>query len=243
MILLIDIGNTRVKWAYAEDDTLRDSGVATHGGQPVHALGQQRLTKPDSAWLSCVGTSDKEAVAENLQRLLGVRPHVVRSEAQRGGLTNSYAEPQRLGVDRWLALLAAWSSLRKPFCLVGAGTALTFDRVDAGGRHLGGLIGPGLTSMQHSLLSVTQGRPAELVRPYSDHLGRDTEGAVRQAAFFSSLGIIERGLRAPGADENEVRLINGGDAGELLPTLGSGWQHRPQLVLEGLLAVARSTSE
>lgn len=239
MNLLIDIGNTKVKWAVTDGPGLSGHGSVAHHRDPVAALRAQSLPPAAAVWVSCVHSVDREAVASGLRQLTGQTPNLARSEARCDGLVNSYPEPARMGTDRWLAMLALWSQRRAAFCLVGAGTALTLDRVDEGGQHLGGLIAPGLTSMQHSLLSVTNGRPASLVRPYGHHLGRDTEAAVRQAAMFACLGVIERGLRAPGATAGEARILTGGDATDLLPQLDAGWEHRPHLVLEGLQVLAR----
>lgn len=238
MILLLDIGNTRAKWASSDGTALQGHGTVAHAGDPLRALAGQTLPGADALWVSAVHSLDRSQLEAGLRKLTGLAPRLVRAAAGFDGLVNSYAEPQRMGADRWLAMVALWSQLRSPFCLVGAGTALTFDHVDAAGQHQGGLIAPGLTSMQHRLLSVTQGRPQELARPYGEHLGRDTESAVRQAALFSSLGVIERGLRAAGEESAGARFITGGDAPDLLPRLGAGWQQRPHLVLEGLQVLA-----
>ncbi|MCI0750177.1 MAG: type III pantothenate kinase [Nevskiales bacterium] len=241
MILLLDIGNTRLKWARSDGRTLRDPGVAVHNGVPAAILREHVWPDVKTVWVSCVcRTVDLSALTRDLRQLTGCTPQVAQTKAEQDGLRIAYAEPQRLGVDRWLAMLACWARWRKAFCVVSAGTALTFDRVDRTGHHRGGLIAPGLTSMQHNLLSLINGRAQTTpVRAYDNRLASDTEGAIRQGAFFSAQGVIEHALGTEGSDPDEIRVITGGDAPSLLPRLGPGWDWRPQLVLEGLLALAR----
>lgn len=239
MILLIDVGNTRVKWARTAGAGLADVGALAHAGAPAVALREHGLPEADAVWVSCVKSINWDELEFGLRQVTGRDPHRAVAEPARDGLVNSYAEPARMGSDRWLAMLALWAGCRAAFCVVSAGTALTLDRVDSSGQHLGGLIATGLTSAQHALLSVTKGRPSAPLRPYGEHLGCDTETAVRQAAYFSSLGVIERGLRSAGETPDEARVITGGDATALLPALGARWNHRPHLVLEGLEILAR----
>lgn len=239
MILLLDVGNSRIKWARSTGSGLVDFGAVAHAGSPLDTLRKHGLPPADDVWVSCVKSINWNELGTGLRQVTGRDPRLASAESSRDGLVNSYAEPARMGPDRWLAMLALWTELRGPFCVVSAGTALTLDRVDSQGQHLGGLIATGLMSAQHALLSVTKGRPSELSRPYGEQLGRDTESAVRQAAYFSSLGVIERGLSSGGGNPEEARVITGGDAAALLPTLGAGWSHRPHLVLEGLEILAR----
>lgn len=238
MILLLDIGNTRIKWALADDSGLHAHGGVAHGGDPAAALRQAALPPADATWAACVASVDRAAVAHALRAATGHDPQLPLTPARWDGLVNSYAEPARMGVDRWLAMVAAWTQVRGALCVVGAGSALTFDRVGADGRHRGGLIGPGLQSSQQSLLAITRGAAAAADAPYGNDLGRDTTSAVRQAAWFGCLGMIERGLRAPGAEAGEARFLTGGDAAVLQPALEGCWTLRPHLVLEGLRILA-----
>ena len=159
--------------------------------------------------------------------------HFVRSEASRNGLRNAYAEPQRLGVDRWLAMLALWTELRGACCIVSAGTALTVDLVDSSGQHLGGYIAPGLVTQQQAVLGATRFEHRDTRAPYRNEPGNDTESCVREAALAAALGLIEHSTR----DFDGLRVLVGGDADILRPHLNADWQTRPDLVLRGLAAV------
>ncbi len=231
MNLLLDIGNTRMKWAQSAGAQLSGFGAADHRGDPAGAFDSREWPKPSAvAIASVMGAAPDHALAQRIQARFGAAPRFARVEGQRAGLRVAYAEPQRLGIDRWLTLLALWSELRAPFCVASAGTALTFDAVDAHGQHLGGVIAPGLMAMQKTTLGATRFETRDLTQPYTQNLGTDTEACVRQGALHACAGLIERlGGRSAGA-----RFLCGGDAETLRPHLENGWQHRAHLVLEGL---------
>ncbi|MGH8519514.1 MAG: type III pantothenate kinase, partial [Panacagrimonas sp.] len=161
-------------------------------------------------------------------------PHHARSEAERDGLRNGYAQPQRLGADRWVAMLAGWKLAgRSAFVIADAGTALTVDVVDAGGRHLGGIIAAGLQTSEKAVLGATRFPVRDTPLPEHAGLGLDTEACVRQGAMLSALGAIDRAAAL--VPSGACRLLTGGDATRLLPHLIGRWDSRPHLVLEGLL--------
>lgn len=235
-MLLIDVGNTRLKWARAEHGALHPGGAIAHAGDPGAALAQVPLRGAASVWIVSVAGSAHDASLDAACRArFGCAPHFARSQAQRAGLRNAYAEPQRLGADRWIALLGAFTDARGACVVADAGTALTVDAVDAGGQHLGGIIAAGLHTSERAVLGATR-FPVRAV-PLQPHggLGRDTEACVRQGALLSCLGAIER---AAAALPQARGYLTGGDAPVLLPLLRGTWEHRPNLVFEGLLAYA-----
>lgn len=243
-LLLLDVGNTRLKWA-RWDGEYQESGAVVHRDQPWALLAlmlpTQLHARPAAVWLACVPRLRQPPLWQAaVEQTFNIQPQIVLAQAQWQGLSNAYAEPEKLGVDRWLAMLALWQELRGPFCVAAAGTALTFDRVAALGQHLGGVIAPGLVSAQHSLLNVTV-TTAAAGADYHQDLGRYSVEAIRQGSFFAACGVIEHSLRAPGADVAEKRFLTGGDADALIPHLGPGWQLRHNLVLDGLLALARNS--
>ena len=233
MILLLDIGNTRLKWAQSDGRAIGAGGILAHGGDPAAALADLHLEHAQQIWICHVTGAEHEArLAQTIEQRLGTAPRFARSAAQLDGLHNAYAEPQRLGVDRWLCMLALWTQQQGAFCLAGAGTALTFDAVDANGQHLGGVIAPGLSSMQRAVLGTTRFEMRSGDARYGDGLGRDTETCVRQGALHACAGLVDR-LAARHAGR---RVITGGDAETLRPMLTGEWELRSQLVMEGLLA-------
>jgi type III pantothenate kinase len=162
------------------------------------------------------------------------------------GVTNAYSEPQDLGVDRWLAIIAAYQRAKGAVCVIDCGTALTVDVVDGKGQHLGGLILPGLGMMRDSLLQRAEGIDYEPENePFSDDavptlLANDTQGAVEAGSLYASIAFIERVV----ADlEREVGqamqvLLTGGDAPDIEPLLARELDYSPRLVLEGLALMA-----
>jgi type III pantothenate kinase len=239
-LLLIDAGNSRLKWAGADGDGLHDGGAAGHGGDPASAVGKIVAPKPQAIWIANVtGPALGHALAAALRTRFGVTPRFAAVQAEHNGLRVAYAEPQRLGVDRWLGLLAAWSETRGAACVASAGTALTFDAVDAAGQHLGGVIAPGLVAMQQAVLGATRFAAAGPAQDYTPGLGADTDACVRQGALHAGTGLVERLAARHGAHAR--RYLSGGDAAHLLPGLTGIWQLRPNLVMEGLLAFALSS--
>lgn len=238
MILLLDIGNTRLKSA-TWDGAMREGVAHVHHDQPLQVFAEQSWPAVSAVWISLVPRlSDVSAWTAAVQRCCKLTPQFAHSAAQWQGLRSAYAKPDNLGVDRWLSMVALWHEQRSAFCVVSAGTALTFDRVNTQGQHQGGIIAPGLSATRNRLLNVTQRSADTHDEPDAHQLGRDSASAIRQGALFSALGALDHALRAPGADANERRILTGGDAPELQAQLQGAWEYRPALVLEGLLALA-----
>jgi type III pantothenate kinase len=237
-LLLLDVGNSRLKWAAADAAGVGEGGAIEHGGNPAAAVSSIGITKADAVWIANVtGATLGDKLAAVLKLRYGTTPKFAAVQAEHAGLRVAYAEPQRLGIDRWLALLAAWSETRGPACVVSAGTALTFDAVDATGQHLGGVIAPGLLTMQQAVLGATRFPSTGPAQLYTEGLGADTDACVRQGALHACAGMVERLANRHAA--NATRLITGGDAARLLPHLDGAWSPRPNLVMQGLLALAR----
>lgn len=230
MTLLVDLGNTRLKLAQRAGSGLSEIHAIAHHGDPARAFAA--LGAPADMPVRIASVFEQAANERFAEAIRAQHPqiHFVRSEASRNGLRNAYAEPQRLGVDRWLAMLALWTETRDACCIVSAGTALTVDLVDADGQHRGGYIAPGLIAQQQAVLGATRFEHRDSTAPYRNEPGRDTESCVREAALAAALGLIEHSTRA----FEGQRVLIGGDADTLRPHLDAAWQLRPELVLRGL---------
>src|SRR5262249_33712335 len=147
MQLVIDIGNTRIKWAEVEDGRLSKPASAVHRGGVDDAFAKLAAALPKDLERAIVSNVAGDELARELTRVLRKRariaPEFVVVRAEQFGVRCAYADPSRLGVDRWIAVLAAHHLATGAACVIDAGTAATFDAVDAQGRHLGGLIMPG----------------------------------------------------------------------------------------------------
>ena len=234
--LAIDIGNTRLKWGRVSADGVQYGGALPHGGDFQTLVAQLPVTRPDQVWVAHVlGAAQEPALVAGLTQRYGVAPQVARTRGVSPGLRVAYTDPARLGVDRWLGMLATRQHTDGAFVVASAGTALTLDVVDDGGNHLGGFIAPGLQTALNATLGATRFQTGTLTNAFRANLGRDTEACVREGAVLSCLGALDRGLTL--APDRASRWITGGDAPVLLPHLGH-WSHRPHLTLEGLRVLA-----
>ncbi|HUR40618.1 MAG TPA: type III pantothenate kinase [Verrucomicrobiae bacterium] len=235
MILLIDVGNSRLKWTVAENGTLRALQAVEHEGQPGAALESLELPVCEQAWIANVtGAAHDGPLADAIDAQCGLRAQFARPRREWRGLRPAYAQPERLGVDRWLSMAALWIELEKPFCVVNAGTALTYDEVREGGRHAGGLIAPGLFTAWSAVKASTRFEMRPAPGAFGRGLGTDTDACVLQGALHACVGLIEHASR----EFLGPKILTGGDAATLHPHLSRGWLLRPNLVLEGLHALA-----
>lgn len=250
MKLLLDIGNTRVKWGVLESGEVIRTGEMSHASRSPDQILQPLLAsqiEPDEIRIANVaGQVLGQAIADYLHSRFHVATRMARSAAAAEGLINGYADPAQLGVDRWLALCAAWERQPGALAVVDAGTATTVDIVTANGRHAGGLILPGIGMMESALRRDT-GDLARLARRSPDsgigqagigtaNLACDTAAAIQLGPLQATLCLIDACLRR--VDPATRRFfITGGDAPMLMPGLtaaGLAPDWRPHLVLEGL---------
>lgn len=231
MILQLDIGNTRLKWRLVDGADIVDGGaIVRSGGLELPTLERA----PEQVWVASVAGEEQEA--ELNQAFAGLDVWFARSTEQACGVRNSYSQPQRMGVDRWLAMLAAWNKVGDAVCVVDAGSALTIDFVSGEGVHLGGYILPGLDSMERALLSDTDRvRFADAAR---DKLtpGQSTEEAVYNGLLLSQAGAVALALDRLGHVGS--LFFCGGNGAVLLTALDRGGQFAPDLVLDGLALLA-----
>jgi type III pantothenate kinase len=243
--LLIDLGNTRIKWRVlsAAGEVLAERAAAFREVPLADALPGNDAGVSRVLIASVWNEVRNEEVASLCEARFGHRPWFAETVAKACGLTNSYEEPAKMGVDRWLAMLAAWRHIDAACCVVDAGSALTIDLVSDRGEHLGGYILPGRQLMARSLLVDTDRVRFALPAEPTSAPGRSTAEAVGHGACLAQVGAVEEALRvyarqAPaGVDEPEV-LVCGGDAELLIASLARPVRHVPGLVLDGLAIMA-----
>jgi type III pantothenate kinase len=247
MILVIDVGNTRLKWAWLTSTGLSDQQAVVH-----------RDAKP-AIWTAALFNGDQkperilvsnvagEAMAKHLAKLAkkfyGVKIQFITATPQFLDLTNGYADPGLLGADRWLAVIGAWMKARTALCVVDAGTAVKVDSVDANGQHLGGLIVPGIHMMREALLKNTSdiARAVEQSTPsMAGVLANNTIGAVSRGAVFALAGMADRAAEVieQSTGVKPQLFITGGDAGMITGTMRARGEIVPDLVLQGLAVIA-----
>lgn len=249
MRLLVDIGNSSVKWILqeAQGARLEGFGSALHNGAlPLDLLAVwDELSHIDAVIAAGVGPQAvKDAVIQVCESRFARTPRWIQTQAQAHGIRIAYRVPERLGVDRFLALIAGHELAQAgaqpvPSLIVDAGTAVTYDLLSADGRHLGGLILPGIRMMRTSLLTGTQiplHEPAEADLAWA----ADTGDAIAAASIQAPAALTERlSRRLAEHSGTEARLIlTGGDAERLAAATQLPAEQVPDLVLRGLAAVA-----
>ncbi len=249
MKLLVDIGNSRLKWACTQDGIFTHKGEAPHPKGRFDAFAKKHWTiieAPESILVSSVAC---HALTERLIKWLegrwSINVETVETPAQGWGVTNAYREPGCLGSDRWAALVAARRRVKGPVCIVDCGSAVTIDVLSCDGTHQGGLIIPGLSMMRTALTENTSGivmeDPSSAASAVS-LLARDTNGAVMGGTLYAMVALIDRITADITAElrTDPVRMITGGDAPTVLPLLAGSYQFQQDLVLEGLAIMAES---
>lgn len=243
MILDLDVGNTRVKWKIVSaEGKLVDRGACSAGTDEWLAtasrLGAQRIRVS-----SVAGAQERERIASICMAELTIEAEFARSKPFDCGVRNGYEDPGRLGVDRWLAVIAGFrQSGGKPCCVADCGSAITVDYVSTDGCHQGGVIAPGLRLMRKALLNETREisvrGSADAQEPLAP-LGRNTETAVDLGLKFMEAGLIEIALRRYELlfHEEAVLILTGGDAPLVQALIGRELRLVPDLVMDGLALV------
>jgi type III pantothenate kinase len=202
-LLLLDVGNSRLKWALLRKPYRRRQQFAAQGVVELAALRSpaawSRLLKvarnPDLIYACNVAGATIEWQLRAASRRAGIgAPHFAHSEVAAAGVRNGYPDPWRLGVDRWVGLIGAHHEHPgKDLCLVGLGTAMTIDLLNAKGRHLGGSIVPGPRLMIESLLEHTAG------------IRRRAGGWAATSSFDLVFGPVSRPGARPGRSRHPGR--------------------------------------
>ena len=247
MILVIDVGNTRLKWAWLTSTGLSDQQAVVHRdakpGIWTTALFESGQ-KPSRVLVSNVAGPD---MAKTLTKLTKKTFHLdvefVTAVPEYHGLVNGYLDPKLLGADRWLALIGAWTRARSALCVVDAGTAVKVDSIDASGHHLGGLIAPGIHMMREALMKRTSDiarAVAHSTPSLAGILANNTIGAVSRGAVFALAGMADRAAEVieHSTGTKPKLFITGGDAGMITGTMRSHGEIVPDLVLQGLAVIA-----
>ncbi|MEQ1557648.1 MAG: type III pantothenate kinase [Methyloglobulus sp.] len=235
MNLLVDMGNSRLKWGISNGLDIVQGIPIANTQINLNTLAQlwREIPSPEKIAVSCVSTGtlfDQVLLAANT-----LWPQIsvfrAKSVASALGVTNAYQEPGKLGVDRWLCMVSAYQNFQKALCIVDCGTAITVDLVDVSGKHLGGLISPGLNLMKESLAK----RTAYLKLPdatYPFGLAVKTDAAIHNGTLSAACGMIEYILK--NQPDTLQLIVTGGDAQVVASHLYREAFIDPDLVLRGL---------
>lgn len=238
---LVELGNTRWKLADFSAQQFRFLGH----GQGLDDLMTVLAQEPQDAVLfASVASEDINSQLQQRMTQAGLRFMQVTTQRSFGNLVNCYHHYQRLGVDRWLSLIAAYQMKPGYSAIIDVGTAITFDLLHKDGRHLGGWIAPGLHTMQDALTAKSSRIRSRDTAP-SMELGQCTEDGLFLGCKAAVTGFIEQANEYVKREIKEpVRwLFTGGGMEYLHITTVHNAQLYPHLVLEGLAEVARQMNQ
>lgn len=243
MILLIDVGNTRLKWRCLHQGELYGGGQLAHQGNLTSEMFAQlwgSLGSPSSIWGVTVASSRiAEQISHYCATRWGLTAYYVAATKCLGRVTNGYSVPETLGPDRWMALIGADRIASGSCCVADCGSAVTVDCLNAAHEHIGGLILPGL-KMMPQCVSRNTAQVTYKADEAAAWLGRDTASCLTSGATQSIVGMLQRTAEFMEKQFSAVTLIiTGGDAPHLQPWLGKEWRFEPDLIFIGLAAVVQ----
>jgi len=256
-VLLLDAGNTRLKWAFCEQGQFLQHGVFTYEWSALSVQFQaqwgslvdknvikklvlsnvagERLESSLRQWW-CENCLQKQTLQETVPLTIDV----VQAQAQAFGVQCVYRQPEQLGADRWAGLVAARHYITGACCVIACGTALTVDVLSADGMHVGGLIAPGMATMRQSLLANTAQIEIGEATNTSIFCVRDTASAVQAGIMAATVGAVQQVLQQCREHRQPIPIcvVTGGDAQSLLPALPKNSLHKTKWVLKGLAIIA-----
>jgi type III pantothenate kinase len=233
MNLEIDMGNTRFKWRLKDNKKTivggsvanKDIHEAANFNEMFVAIGQNQ---PLKIGVASVLNKHSDCLDAWCQKKWNLMPHYLKVSANDLGVTNAYIDVEQMGVDRWLAMLAAHSEVGSQACLiVDCGSACTVDMILADGAHLGGYIVPGLQLMKNSLFRDTDRVKLDEVSYDSDlSPGKTTQQAVSAGLWVMQLGLVNLALE---------RLLDGGASDHCIFFTGGNGEHLLSLFRQQVL--------
>jgi type III pantothenate kinase len=250
--LLVDVGNTRVKWARLVNGQMGKHQAASNADWTADQYARRVIGRKwsDGAGRIIVSSVAGQKVARMLvdaaRRSGAPVPEFVTSERQAAGVTTQYLDPWRLGVDRFVGAIGAHHlASGQPVCVVNVGTAMTLDLVDRKGLHRGGVIIPGPGLMVDSLLNGTDGIRRRAVGGRKGHPGlfaQTTRSAIGQGSLYAAASLVERAVEEARAQLGSppLVLLTGGGAPAIRPLIRNTAVCLPELVLHGLAVWARA---
>ena len=239
-VLLVDLGNSRLKWAVSRQGVLGDSKAVAWRGADFPALLEEcwgNLESPASVKASVVAPARlKEQLRRWVESRWGVPLQLLTASASGGGITCGYRDPDQLGADRWAAMVAAHFRYPQGGLVVDCGTATTLDALVAG-RHLGGYILPGMANMREAVIQETAlANSGETALP-GEAWGRSTASCIELGVARAVVALIEHSLerlQAAGVCDPTL-VVTGGQAGFILPFMQVDYRRHDDLVLEGIM--------
>jgi type III pantothenate kinase len=237
-ILLVDIGNSRIKWTLNRDGQELARGNQSLAAAETFSAAMRGVAEPERV-IACnvAGERGQEALTAAI-RPWGLEPQWVTAAKQAYGVSNCYAHPEKLGPDRWAALVAAHAMGQGDALVISLGTAMTVDWLRANGEFAGGMIIPGMRLMREALAQGTDGVGYQQGKTRG--FACNTADAVESGLAFALSGALMQARQTVmnATEKAPVCLITGGDAAWLASMLDFPLILVPDLVMQGLARMA-----
>ncbi len=230
-MLLLDVGNSRLKWALVRDGTWLQQGAINIADLEDLPLLFEKLPAPHRILASNVAGPEAAQLIRSACAIWPSPVEFITAEAEQCGVRNSYAQPAQLGSDRWAALIAAWRRVGTACLVVNCGTATTIDALSDGGEFLGGLILPGLEMMRQSLIAGTA--LVRAPRGSWSNFPRNTADAVYSGTIQATVGAIRQQYELLGT-AGAPCLLGGGAGDDIEARLALPCLRVNDMVLQGL---------
>ncbi|MHB1567234.1 MAG: type III pantothenate kinase [Acidiferrobacter sp.] len=240
MTLLLDIGNSRLKWAWRPTTGALCVQSAPYEGADAWPAAWAALAVPGAVWAIASAADRIAAMNAYCARRWQQVPRWFTACADGHGVRNLYRPPEALGADRYAALVGARAHYAAPLCVVDCGTAITVDALDIDGVFRGGAILPGLRSAMAGLHTRVRHLPPADKTTVPDALGLSTPAALAAGSILGTAGAITHLVHQQSRCLNGVThvLLTGGDAQVLAPHLEFSAKVVEDLTLQGLLVMA-----
>ena len=249
-ILLVDIGNTAIKWALKNSTNAMEMSRQQYPDNVSESFFIDCLAnvnKADKVFTTCVASPEVWQAFKNAIFLLwGLEVERVVSESNAYGVINGYETPSDLGSDRWCGLIAAYHEVNSDIIVVSCGSAVTIDIVNQSGEHLGGYILPGLAMMKKSLgehtAQVKVNTPLSETNTLSP--AHSTSGCVEAGVNLAAVSVIEAVIKQQVKHSKNLQcFLTGGDADSIAQHLTTEYVKMPNLIIRGLAIIAESDQE
>ena len=238
MNFYLDIGNSYIKWLSGDSDVNRMNSIPFVTGDEAVLLSKHWKNEPVPERIIVASVAAKsiiDTVAAVCERLWSIKPEYLTVQKEFCGIVIVYDDVDKLGIDRWLALVAGFNRHKTNLCIADCGSAVTVDVVSASGRHQGGYIIPGIDMMKHALIFNTEKISISEEVQCTESLGRSTEECIHNGTQLAIAAFIDRVVtRSLDQYQGNLKCImTGGGAEPIMKLMTTNFIYEPNLVLSG----------
>ena len=233
-MLLVDIGNTRIKYMRANKEGLHGLEAIKHSLLTYQWM-DEHWADIEVIYIASVAHENLTVLIKAWVALKNIACNVIKSEKHYAGLTNAYLNPENLGVDRWLAMQGAKKCFpMENLLVIDLGTATTVDFLTAEGMHRGGWIFPGLHMLVNRVVDNTANVNKAMTLPEFE-FGQNTSECLHYSAIAGTVGLIEKAIEKASelASLDQIILL-GGNAEVIAQYLPDNISIQDELIFHGL---------